>query len=384
MTALLLVAVALAFAGVLHLHRSSGNSSAHPVRSKSILLFGSLLCLGPLVLTSIMIRSWAPYYSAYPAMGLAILTGSALSRVHLSWRLAFVVMFFAMGVWTRENSLDARVATEKNFRVTSPALREVSANFKRLVRQFPPKSQVLITVEARGNAGVYTHMFTFGALRVWYAEPTIRARRPEDRVASGTPEYLFAITPDLDVVEIDRETLRAQTASGRDPDYAYVAPAVRAYCTGLFGSGETDRAVDILLHMQEINPKLQSVHWRTAATFLLADGRIADADSILHQALPLSRALALANMRAVLAERPPGRILDDAALHAFDIEPDDAEAIRELMRWFAKFGYAEPALRFADRLERLSPGDSEAAATIRKMSWILDQRRRAPPAPGAL
>ena len=42
-------------------------------------------------------------------------------------------------------------------------------------------------------------------------------------------------------------------------------------------------------------------------------------------------------------------------------------------------GYVEPALRFAHRLDKLRQGDLEAGAVARKMSAILEMRKRLPP-----
>lgn len=385
MIGLLLLAVALAILAVVKLHRGREGAPADQLPpAPRALLFALGLSLGPLVLTSVMIRSWAPYYAAFPALGAAILVGIALSRTGLPWQVAFIAVFFALGVWSRESSLDPRIASERNFRVTSPALRAVEGNFKKLLVQFPPATQVLLSVQARGNAGVYTHMYTFGALRVWYSDPTIRTHRPEDRVRSGAPEFLFVIAPDLDVIMIDTSSLAVRTASGRDPDYAYVEGAVRAYCTGLFGTDETDQAAGILLHMPEVSSRLQSVHWRIAATYLISDGRTAEADSILRHALPLERGLALANLRAVLAEQPRGRLIDDAALQAFGIASGDVEAMQDLMRWYARMRYAEPAIRFAGRVLRLDPGNEEAVQVEARMRHVLEERKKIPPAPGQL
>ena len=56
--------------------------------------------------------------------------------------------------------------------------------------------------------------------------------------------------------------------------------------------------------------------------------------------------------------------------------------MRALMRWFAEKKYAEVAIRFADRLERLQPGDGEAARIRREMNARLEEQRAIPPGPG--
>jgi hypothetical protein len=349
-----------------------------------VLLLAGLLCLGPLLLSSTILRSWAPYYAAYPALGLAILGGIALTRLPLPMKIGALTLFLALGVWSRESDLDPEMPTEKNFRLSSRAVRHVSTSFRKLYPQLPPGSQVLVSVQARGKAGVYTHVYTFGAVRIWYLEPSLRTRRPEARDRRGGPEFLFVITPDWDVIEIDPLTLRARTASGRDPSYSYCEVAIRAYAYGLAGSGETDRAVGMLLRMPEWSPRLRGVHRRMAATLLLGDRRDAEAERILAGEPPMDRGYALANLRAVLAEQPPGRIYDDLALRAFRIDPTDGDGLRDLMKWFGSMRYADVAIRFARRVEALHPGDAEATRVTSRMQAILEKRKQEPLWPGQL
>jgi hypothetical protein len=54
------------------------------------------------------------------------------------------------------------------------------------------------------------------------------------------------------------------------------------------------------------------------------------------------------------------------------------------MRWFAGMKYVEVALRFAQRLEQLRPGDAEATEVINGMTRVLAERRSAPPAAAAV
>lgn len=352
--------------------------------SARVLALAGLMCIGPLVLTSTIIRGWAPYYAAYSALGLTIAAGVVLARLPASVRIGTLAVFLTLGVWSRASNPDPETPTETNFRLWTQALERVSANFRKLHTKLPPGSQLLVSVQARGRGGVYTHIYAFDVVRVWYRDPTLRTRKPTERDARGGPEFLFVITPDWDVVEIDPASLSARSASGRDPDYAYCEGAVRAYASGLARSGEIDRAVGLLLHMPEISTRMRGVHHRLAATLLLAEAREAEADSLLSKEPPIERGYAIANLRAVLAEQPPGRPYDDFALRAFGIASTDADAMRELMRWFVSMRYAEVAIRFAERVEALSPGDPEAATARAKMQAILDKRKREPLWPGQL
>ncbi len=385
LTVLLLVAAVLALVALRALGRQPLGLRSEPgYPTRRVVLLAGLLCAGPLILTSTIIRSWAPYYAAYPALGVSILAGIAGARLPRRWLIGAAVLFLTLGVWSRESKLDPAMPTEKNFRESSRALREVSANFRKLYRTLPPSSQVLLAVQARGKAGIYAQMYVFGVIRIWYGEPTLRTRRPEARDRRGGPEFLFVITPDRDVIEIDPTTLDARTASGRNPDYAFCEGAVRAYAYGLAGSGETDRAVGMLFHMPEISPRLRGVHHRMAAMLLLGDGRDAEAAEILRAEPPIERGYALVNLRAVLAEQPPGRLYDEHAFRAFGIAQTDIEGMRDLMRWFSSMNYAAIAIRFAERVQSLNPGDREAAGVVAKMQKPLGLYQKDPKWPGQL
>ena len=276
------------------------------------------------------------------------------------------------------------LSKEPNFAIVNTALRKVESGFRRLYRVFPEGAQVILSVQARGAGSIYTHMYTFQVLRVWYRDRSIYTVRPEARKSGDHPELLMVITRDRDVIDLDPLTLRARSASGRDPDYEPCERAIRAYATGLAGSGATDAAVRILLHMPEVSAGLANVHRRMAATFLIADGRNGEAQAVLDSTVTLPRGIAIADLGAVLAEQPPGRVFDDAALRAFAISADDADAIRQITRWFAENHYADAGLRFAHRLQRLMPGDREADGVARRMMALIAKRRRAPPGAAAV
>jgi hypothetical protein len=228
------------------------------------------------------------------------------------------------------------------------------------------------------------HMYAYQVLRIWYRDRSIYTVRPEARRPGNHAELLMAITPDRDVIDINPSTLVARSASGKEPDYNICEGAVRAYAMGLAGSGNTDAAVNLLLHMPELNRGLEIVHRRMAAMFLFAEGRDQEGGAILRATSELPRGLALENLKAVLAEQPPGRIYDEYALRAFGISQGDTDASRSLMRWFAGMKYVEVALRFAQRLEQLRPGDAEATEVINGMTRVLAERRSAPPAAAAV
>ena len=182
------------------------------------------------------------------------------------------------------------------------------------------------------------------------------------------------------MIDINLTTFFARSASEREPNYHVCEGAIRAYAMGLAGSGNTDAAVDLLLRMPEVNVGLQSVHRRMAAMFLYAEKRDREAGAILNSTVSLPRGVALADLRAVLAEQPAGnRTFDDHGLRAFGISPQDTTGLQELMQWYADMNYAETALRFAYRVQALVPGDPRADAVRRKMVALLETRKRLPP-----
>ena len=349
------------------------------VSRRRFVVLAAVLAAGPLILTSAMIRGWAPYYGAFPAVGFSMAAGLGLASLPLRTQLAVLGIYLTLGMWSRGDLKNPEETTESNFRLVDTALKKVELGFRQLYPRFAPNTQIVLSVQARGRGSIYIHMYAFQVLRIWYRDRTLRAVRPEDRKRADGPEILILITPDRDVVDIDPRTLYARSASRTEPDYHQCEGAVRAYAIGLAGSGQADDAVHLLLHLPEVNAGLLSVHRRMAAMFLYADGRDREAEAVLDSTVALPRGLALADLQAVLAEQPKRRVFDDHGLRAFGISAQDTAAVRELMRWFVSMGYVEVALRFSHRVERLRPGDAEAEAVRRHMTAILEMRKNLPP-----
>lgn len=118
--------------------------------------------------------------------------------------------------------------------------------------------------------------------------------------------------------------------------------------------------------------------------FLIADGRGSEAQAVLDSTVALPREVVIADLNAVLAQQPRGRVFDDAALRAFGIASDDADALGQVMRWFDRMKYAEVAIRFAHRLQILRPGDREPDDVIRRMTALIEERRRDLPGAAAV
>jgi len=378
---LLLVATLVLVVAALRVAGQAPDSNETVIPPSRVVLLGALLAAGPLIMTSTMVQYWSMYYAAFPAFGLSMIGGVLLSSLPFRTQAIAIAVYFTLGMWTRGPTRKPTDSTESNFRRISEALQEIHMGFRRLYPVFPSGAQVLLSVQTR-SPGVYMHMYTFQVLRIWYRDRSTHTLRPEARRADSLPQLLMVITPDRDVIDINLSTLFARSASGREPEYKTCEGAIRAYAMGLAGSGDTDTAVNLLLHMPEVSAGLKSVHLRMAAMFLFAQGRDREAEAILDSTAALPRGVAFADLHAVLAEQPPGRVLDEYALRAFDVSPDDSAAVRDLMRRFEAMKYAGPALRFAERMERLKPGDREAAVVASKMRSLLKPTGKGPPVAG--
>jgi len=350
--------------------------SPENLKRRGPVLLGIVLAAGPLLLTSTMIEGWSPYYAAFPALGISLAMAVLLSTTSIRFQTVALTVYLVLGIWMRGPVRKLTEVTEPNFGIVNTALRKVEGGFQKLYPTLPSGARVYLSVQARGAGSVYTHMYSFQVLRIWYRERSLYTLRPEARLLENRSEVLSVITTDRDVIDINPLTLHARSASGREPEYETCERAVRAYATGLAASGAPDAAVQILLHMPEINAGLTSVHRRMAAMFLLADGREGAAQAILDSTVALPRGVAIADLGAVLAERPPNRTYDDVALRAFGIAAKDTATVGDLMKWFEANSYYDPALRFANRLERLEPGNREATGVVRRVTATLDERKR--------
>ena len=338
-----------------------------PYSKGRVLIFASLVLVLPLMLTASLVRYWSPYYACLPAIGSSLIAAALLKDLSVSRLVPSVFTFLVLGVISRGAEVDPSITTERNLERTSGALHQVEAGFKRLYPSLERGSVAYVFSQAHGIEGVYAHMYRFQALRVWYDDPLLLTAKPQMRRTERRKEYLFWVAPNLDVVEIDPISFRARSSGPTRPSYLQYGKTLRAYALGLAASGQTIRAAQILTSMPEPNASLWSLDARIAAMLLLANGKTEIAQGILSRVQPLSREGALGTINALLAESPPNLNLDEAAFAAFGIPQDDSEAMRSLMRWFITYGYDSQALRFAARLCRLYPEDSESVALIRSL-----------------
>jgi hypothetical protein len=337
------------------------------------LLLSLLLILPPILITALFAPMWSPYYACFPALGLCIGGGALLGRSRPRVALAGILVYLVLGLWTRTVGLEPTIVTESNLRRTGLALRRVEAEFKSLRSSFPPQSAIYVSTQLGGPAGVYTHMYRFQAPRVWYGEPSLLLLDPNRYQPGMHHEFLFWLTPELDLIEIDLRTLLPRTAGAKPQAFAY-HKTLRTFALGRAAGGKTDSAVRILTQMSGREPMVEAYDRRTAAALLIAADRRQEAHTLLRGVPEFSWVEAMEATFAILHEPSRGLDLDGAVMEAFGLTPSDVRTNRMLMRAFDENGFSEAALRFARRLTRLSPNDSEAHAVLRK--WL--QRKSGP------
>lgn len=296
---------------------------------------------------------------------------------------AGALLFLAMGIWCRGMDLGSAIPTERNMRAPSDRLQEVKSEFRRLLPKLDSPTHVYLGVETPVERDVSVHLFRFQALRVWYRNRAIDTMHPEWRRPDPPAEHLIWIAPDLSAHEIDPRTLGERSSGGAaNPDERN--RVLRAYAQGLAASGMTDRAVQILMQLEEPDEYAAASDRRLAAALLLADRRGGEAEKLLRETPSFTPDDAIAAACEILAN-PSRRDIDDPVLIAMGIPTADSEAARRMMRWFALNRSMGPTIRFAQRLLTLQPGDPEATAVLRLLrSGMAEKRATVPVAPDSL
>jgi hypothetical protein len=351
-----------------------------PLPGRSAVL-GALMGVLPLLLTSVLVRGWAPYYVVYPALGSSLLIGVFLARARIAWAAAALVTYLVLGFYARGAVHEAGRPTEYNLSVTGGALRQVAAGFENLRPSIPEGSQVLVAVQAGGLSGIYTHLYYFQALRVWYRDPTLQTMRPDWRRPVPGNEFLFWVSPRLEVFEIDLQNDAPRT-NGPRPDRVQYQKTLRYYAQGLAASGETERGLELLLYMPGPRDYADvALDRRLAAMILFHAHRDREAGELLRHVPPVRRDNALDLLAVTLANPGGPHPWDDDAFRAFGVAVDDTAAWRVLMRRSDDPFHAGDGIRFAAKLLRLIPGDPEASAVVRRLSQYSEAATIGGPAP---
>jgi hypothetical protein len=359
LTGLGIAAALLAAAGLWWLH-SKERTTATPLR---VILLGALLTLPAILLISLLVKRWQPYYIVLASIGSALLGGYAGAKAHRFAVIPVVVAFVLLGIWYRGTDLGSGIPTERNMRPPSDRLRLVESGFRKLYPEIHGASHVYLSAQTPDTRDVPFHLIRFQVLRAWYRNPAIETIHAERRRAHPPAELLVWISPDLKVHGIDVRTLEA-APRGEPVDSLGYAAALRAYAQGLAASGESHRGVEILLGLKERETWYAAYDRRLAAALLIADGHTEEADAILRDTPTFERQDAVEAAAELLAN-PPRRNLDTAVLVGMGLPPEDPDVTREMMRWFAVRKYPDATLRFARRLLEAKPGDPEAEAVLR-------------------
>jgi len=355
---LLAVAIGIVF------QRTADRSRSAPSMPR-LLWCGLLLTVPAVILISALVRRWQPYYLVLPSIGTAFLAGVAGARLPRIPTFLLAAGFLALGIWYRGTDLGPSIPTEINLRPPSDRVRQVQDEFRVLFPSLEGPTHVYVTTETPDERDVPFHLIRFQVLRIWYRNSAIETMHPERRRPNPPGERLAWIAPDLSLHAIDPVTLAVRSAGGAPDSLGYGA-TLRAFGQGLAASGETDRAVRILLAMRESDPWYLSYDRRLAAALLLATNRQAEADSLLRETPSFNRDDAIEAAGELLAN-PPRLDLDAPILVAMGLSPDDPEDARAMMRWFALNRYPEATIRFAKRLLARKPDDAEATVVLRTL-----------------
>ncbi len=365
------IAAALLFVSWVGLPRRSEGEPSGAMRPglKSILLLGALLAIPPVLLTSLLVQRWGPYYMCLSAIGVVLPLGYALDSIPRRIAGACLVAFFLLGLWCRGVKMDPKMQTEMNLAPAGRALLEVESNFKRVAPTLPHSAVVYVTTMATGSRSIYVHMYYFQALRVWYRDPSIQVLRPELRMLSSSPERLFFIDQALNVFAVDPTSLAVNSSGASLEPWRY-RNLLRSWAIGLAASGEEARAVQVLLGPNPAGVPPIGFDRRVAAMLLAWRHEPAAANALLEGAPPETFRQAIVHVASLLTVPTRGDPLDGYALTAFGLPRDDPAVLRVLLGTLMKYGYYEPSRRIAERLLALQPGQKEAIEALRKVDSI--------------
>jgi len=377
-----LVALALLVAGFLYLDaRRPRDQASNPLPLARVALISAVFGIPTLLMPTVLIRHWAPYFAFIPAAGAAIFLGPLLARQRTAVVVIALAVFLLLGI--RYRGLKAEnepVWTERVFDEAASAVRTVRANFRTVFPRFPRGSQVVVSVSSTGVRGVYSTLIEGQALSVWYQDPTLRTVGTLQRRPGAPAEFLVRVTTELDVISIDPNTRRVRSTGSLAPDLTEIGRPIVNYARAVAAGGDYDRAARMVqgLAGAETGANRDFVR-RASAMILLAAGRRDEAAALLATVPPLSKEDALWSVKPFLTETSASERLDEAAFEAFGLSSGDPEAIRWIMLRFRREGALVQAAWYAERLLQVAPGDSESTDVIGAAGRAgLRPRRSAP------
>jgi len=363
LTGLAVVAVVVAVVTVRFLPlKSPGEAASDRPPGKRFALVAASLVVLPLLVSGALVRIWAPYYMAFPGIGVAWLLSMVTARFSNRLLLLLVPLYVIAGVYVRGMEVRAGETSERSLAPAASALIRLEPQFRALVPSIPTGAQVLIANEVRGNASVHYHLYTVPMIQQWYRDSSIVVVRPELREA-GRPEYLLWLNSDIHLYEVDLKSLQPRSVT-KPADYEEYDGVMRAYTRGLAESGQLGRAVRILLAIPERSDRVRWWDRRLAASYLFAFGRILEGDSLIAGAPPVDRTRAFDLVTELLSQPTRVSRYDAATFSAFDLDYTDPEQVRGVLTRLAEIGN-QAAPRFAARLLVLRPGDPQAEKILR-------------------
>jgi hypothetical protein len=138
----------------------------------------------------------------------------------------------------------------------------------------------------------------------------------------------------------------------------------------LAGSGELQRAVDVLLRLDKPDSWDHAVSYRMAATLVFAYGPQAVAKEMLEGVPELPKSAAFASVGSIMTIPTRRAHLEQAAFRAFGFSWDDGEAVRKLLRALLDLGYYDASERLARRILELVPQDLEATDALSRIRAV--------------
>jgi hypothetical protein len=361
-------ALAILIGGLWHLDRGGRTEGgARPVPLARVGWISALFALPCLLMPTILVRHWAPYFACLPALGAAMFLGPALARQGRFTAVAALSTFLLLGIWCRGLGSEGEwILGESAMVESSGAVRTVRANFQKEFPAFPKGSQVVVSFGTSGIRGIQSALIDGQALGLWYRDPTLRTVRINDRRAGAPAEYFVRVTDDLDLLAVDLDTMRIRSARRPTPDVAEIHRPLINFARSVAAGGETDRAVRIVRGLERLEPaEMRVFNDRLIGSMLLAAGRRGEADSLLAATEPFPQEVALKLVRGLLAEASPSEKLDDAAFEAFGLSGSDPRVIGPILLWLQSNGSTAQAAWFAIKMQRLAPGDRQSADVLR-------------------
>ena len=358
-----IVAVVVLIAGLIvwTLGRRSGAGGGNSVSLGRMGLLATLLVVPSLLMPALLVRHWAPYFACFPAVGFAMFAGAALARAPRVVAAVLLVGFFALGAKARGTQAEREpVLSERAMVTAADAVQTVRGHLRDLFPSMPPRTQVVVTSGTTGVTGIQTALFDGQAIGFWYGDASITAVRPLER-AAGRHEVLVRVTPNLDVIAMDPDSLTLRTTGPTPPPIDQYDPLVSNYARAVAAQGDTDRGIAILDRLRTLEPgEVEPYNRRLVASMLLAAGRRPEAARILATTDSFPSEVSFLLVYRLLAEASPSESLDTAAFEAFGLNARDPQTVRSIMRQFRAEHSPAQAAWYAGKLAELLPDDGES------------------------